>query len=216
MNLKTIAAVVIVSGASIGNTHAEHTINWSAETVSNIVDSFGDTFQSAWTVALGTFGDSFLPEESNAALWSTNWIELDSTTYGPSGAQGFPTFQSSVVVSDVARANEQVYMWFYSSQVPEYPTEWALISDATWTVGTVAELEAGQPGLIDSWVMQDAGVTHWGGLNSVSSGVGVQNVDPGSYDLQTHGFVNPIPEPSIALALLSTVLALGRRRSRPA
>ena len=192
MNFRAFAATVTIGfvGVSIGD--SGQTINWSSAVGSEIFDSEGSMFPSEWTVALGTFGglgDTFAPMEVNTDDWLANWVPLDTTSYVQAP---FPAFQSSVIVSDVDRADEQLYMWFYNNQVGDVTSEWALISEASWVVGSAGELADSQGVGPISIVMQDATSAEWGRTDSIAGG-GVRSSAPVSFDLQTHTFENPIP-----------------------
>ena len=213
MNLKTIAAVV---GIGIGGaifSNANQTINWSANVISVFYDSAGGSFPDSWTIDLGVFTDPFDPDENNTADWSSNFVVLDTTNLNL-GTPPFASFASSVVISDTALADMQLYMWFYNNQLGDETSEWALVTDSSWTVGTEAELLAGQGGPTDTYVLQTGTDVRWGGLNDTPSTGGIRSNDPGTYDLQTHTFPPPIPEPSVLLGLAMSLLFFGGRRSR--
>ena len=203
--------------------NAAHTIHWSADAVSEFYDSGAGGLPAPWTISIGTFGalgDVFAPDLSNTSEWAANWVELDSTNYDTSNPP-FYTFQSSVVVVDLARANEQVYMWAYNNQLADETSEWALVSSADWTMATTLELAAGQSGPIDEWVLQTGDTAVWGRLNRrlpdssrvVLEGGGVRFVDaPPTFDLQTQRLVNPVPEPTVICSLVGAAALLLRRK----
>ncbi|MEM9479016.1 MAG: hypothetical protein AAGA58_05060 [Verrucomicrobiota bacterium] len=191
---------------------SDQTIDWSSFVGSSLFDSTGDVFSDTWTIALGTFGDTFEPMVGNTVDWSANWIELDTAVYNDDPPFGF---SSSVVISDVDRADEQVYMWFYNNQVGDETSEWALLTDNAWNVASEAELQGGQDVSPETFEMNLAGEVIWGGLNSTPSGGGERSDDPSPFDLQTHTFAPPIPEPSVVSVLVLSMMFLTGLRNRP-
>ncbi|MEM0897116.1 MAG: hypothetical protein AAGJ79_09515 [Verrucomicrobiota bacterium] len=170
-----------------------------------------------WTIALGTFGqlgDLFAPDESNTADWLANWVELDTTNYS---TIPIPAFASSVVLdgtTDIDRADEQVYMWFYNNQVGDTSSEWALISDPSWTIASAAQLNDGQSAPVSTFEMNTASIVRWGGLNDTPSTGGVRTDGTTPFDLQTHTFAPVVPEPTVPAVLLVSLMAIMARRTR--
>ncbi len=191
---------------------ATHTIHWSADTISEIYDSAAGQFPESWTISIGTFGalgDTFSPDLANTSAWTANWVELDSTNYEMVNPP-FSTFQGTVAVVDIERANEQVYMWAYNNQAGDETSEWALVTSAAWTMADALDLAPSQAGPIDEWILQTGDTAVWGRLNQrlpdtsrfVLEGGGVRLSEPPvSFDLQTQLLVNPVPEPSVVLSL---------------
>ncbi len=208
------------------------TIYWGSAVNDLIYDSFGNTLDDSFIFELGTFGDSFIPDDENMHLWLGHWKVLDRVTApavnGWDSSTGF--FSSSVsllydgtssntgVGSFVFAPGEQAFIWVFNSQAIALDSEWALITNDSsdgnsaddWVIPPLP-LECGCGGGETSleWRLSNATQPDFGGLND-EYGPGNVSDTPPSFSLQTA----ILPEPGGVLLLLSAACLFGLRRRR--
>ena len=191
------------------------TVNWGNAANAGVVnfDSDGGALDATYTYSFGVFTGGFDPGTENPEDWFANWVSLDSATYN----EPAHFFSSTWLVTDDTYSGLQAYIWIYNQTVTvDDATEWLLITDADglggddWMVPGVGD----QTALPVEWRVSEATAPEFGGLND-TQGAGAYSVDPVNFELQTHSFPNPVPEPSTALLLMLAGGAgiLRRRRS---
>lgn len=196
-------------------TATAQTINWgNAPTLSDInFDSDGNLLDDTYTFMFGVFDSTFDPCVEDHEDWFSNWTTLDSV--GPGSPDGdlynepLSFFSSTWFVTDNTYANQQAYIWVANQTSPvDETTEWALISDASWTIPEFTE-DHPTP---EEWRVAGATELKFGGLNDVQ-GDGEFDTDPGTFEIQTHTFPPPVPEPgTFAFFGFASALAFRRRR----
>ncbi|MFT5108598.1 MAG: hypothetical protein ACI8XO_000191 [Verrucomicrobiales bacterium] len=191
------------------------TVNWGNAANAGVVnfDSDGLALDATYTYSFGVFTGGFDPDVSDPEDWSSNWVLLDSATYNELAH----FFSSAWLVTDNTYSGLQAYIWIYNQTATvDDTTEWVLITDADgldgddWTVPNVGD----QTALPAEWRVSEAAAPVFGGLDD-TQGPGDFTADPGTFELQTHSFPEPVPEPSVVLLLMLTGGAgmLRRRRS---
>ena len=190
------------------------TINWGNEVSLGDVhyDSWGNQLDATYTYSFGVFDVGFDPVVEDPDTWFDNWTSLDSSTYN----EGASFFSGSWVPEDNTYEGRQAYIWVYNhTDSTDQTTEWVLITDSDgldgddWTIPTMDD----QSALPLEWRVSEATTPIFGGLES-TQGAGEYDVDPGTFELQTHTFAPPIPEPGVAILLVGGALLGCRRRSR--
>jgi hypothetical protein len=58
------------------------TIYWGSSFMDNLFDSQGDPLTADFRFEIGTFGSSFVPDDTNLDQWLNNWKVLDRVTFG--------------------------------------------------------------------------------------------------------------------------------------
>ena len=173
------------------------------------IDQTGTTF----TFELGVFTGGFAPDDSNVDMWGLNWQPLQATTYSPT--LNYFTAGYELVAADASLEGSRGYIWVYNNTAGDETSEWFLAtgeieadltpSDNNWLIPKYEDTL----NFPYNWRLSTANTPVWGGLNSVPSIYGIQNVDPVLYELQTFA----VPEPSATgLVLLGTLLLMRRRR----
>ena len=108
----------------------------------------------------------------------------------------------------------RAYIWVNNNKIGDETSEWFLVTgdtgdtDSTDNNWLVPEFDDGGIGFTLFWRLSTANTPVWGGLNNVASDAGIQNVDPGTFEMQT--FL--VPEPSAGVLSLFAGLLLMRRR----
>jgi hypothetical protein len=178
------------------------TVNWGNAASAGVVnfDSDGSALDATYTYSFGVFTGGFDPGVGDPEDWFSNWVSLDSTTYNELAH----FFSSTWLVTDNTYSGLQAYIWIYNQTVTvDETTEWLLITDGDgfggddWAIPGVGD----QTALPAEWRVSEAAAPVFGGLND-TQGPGAYTVDPGTFELQTHSFLNPVPEPSAALLLI--------------
>ncbi len=224
--MKRCLYILILIGLAAASPGRADTVNWGSSFGGVHVESDGDALLATFTFEIGTFGSTFIPDETNVDLWSANWKVLDAATYNDTlniftdsfDLLDHPTLPGQVVSNspDADPVNfsqgEQVYIWVYNTDTAAPGSEWVLITDNDGAGGDDWVIPDPDDQTIDpvQWRVSTATQVVFGGLNDVS-GPGERTGGPPLFDLQTHTFV---PEPSGALLVGCGlgVLALRRRR----
>ncbi len=188
------------------------TLNWSSLTGSTINDSQGDPLNNSYVFQLGTFGNNFVPTESNLPQWLANWQVFDTAAYSNNSTDlGF--FTGTQNVQDVPQYASlfeglKAYVFIYDAANTEYFL--ATTSSDAW------KFPVHDPGCCPTgevtWSISDLGTDTplWGGQGD-KDGPG-EHDDPGPYDIQTH----VVPEmTSSLLSLLGCAIFALRRRRQP-
>ncbi len=217
-NLALLAVTIFLISAF--RTEAQ-TLEWGSEVFSDLVDSHGNTLDTAFVFELGAFADGFVPDQTNTSSWLKNWRVFDRASY----SQDNGYFSSTVQMLDNGRSDSTyqtpgtmsfeglgAYIWVRKGDNPVEGSEWLLTRANTWTFPTAT------PGCCDNqpptqWSVSDLGngnVPLWGGQGGID-GSGV-HTDFGTHTLQTFTFV---PEPSSVLlvGMAGAFTVLRRRRT---
>lgn len=203
----TIAAIGLGIAALGSQLASAQTINWgNSPTLDDInFDSTGALIDDSYSFMFGVFDAGFDPCAEDPVDWFNNWTTLDTTTYNEAAS----FFSSSYIVSDNTYAGQQAYIWVANQTAPVDETaEWVLVSNASWTIPELTE-EHPTP---EEWRIDTADELKFGGLND-TQGDGVFTTDPGTFELQTHTFPPPVPEPGM-FAFFGFAAFLGFRRRR--
>jgi hypothetical protein len=208
------------------------TISWGSDTESLLFTSGGSLLDSSYTFEVGTFGD-FIPTSTNTDQWFDNWKRFDRATtangsWNPGAGwvsanvtvlDGTDPLVTTDIVSSSAFADtsktwlvgEKAYIFVYNNATITPTTEWALVTDPSWTLPGSSTHSS----ITVDWTVNLAGQPILGGNENVGF-VGTRTVNPGFSNLQT-STVNPaaVPEPSSVLLVGAVGLLglLGRRRS---
>ncbi len=202
--------LMVVGTASVA---PAQTINWgNAASLSGInFDSGGSLLDGSYTFTLGVFDAGFDPYTADPTTWFANWTELDTATYNAPVS----LFSDTFLVTDNTHAGQQAYIWGYNQTTPvDQTAEWVLITDDDGKDGNdwVIPNHSDQTALTLEWRVSSATSPVFGGLND-TQGPGDFSSDPTPYQLQTHTFPAPVPEPG-ALAFLAYAGFLTARRRR--
>ncbi len=209
--------------------HAQ-TIQWGDLVGATVLQSDGSTIpvalvgdpSPAFHFEIGSFG-SFVPDDTNTALWKDFWKIFDAADFtGPTDNffQGSVDMLSGQVSSspdanptDTFAAGEQGYIWIYNDLDPVPTAEWVLITNdgsdvpgrgPAWTFPAFDD----QTSLILDWRTDTATTPIYGGLND-TTGPGERTDSSTVFDLQTHTFV-PEPDSAFLLGLGAFLIFLRR------
>jgi hypothetical protein len=225
--MKRLLPILILLGSLALSVQARaDTVNWGSSFFGTHIQSDGSPITATFNFEIGTFGSSFIPDETNVGLWEANWQVLDAAPYfeffsfftGSFDLQDHPTNPGQVVSTSPDAdpvdffVGEQVYIWVYNTATPGPGAEWVLITDNDGLNGDDWVLPDPDDQTVDplQWRVSTATDAIFGGLNDVS-GPGERTGGPPVFDLQTHTFV---PEPSSALLLITGAgLLLLRRKN---
>jgi hypothetical protein len=200
-----LAALLLLLGA--GSAHSQ-TLNWASQTESSIVDSEGNALDNSFLFQLGTFEETFIPDETNVGQWFDNWRVFDTASYVYDPVNDWSNFSGTENVHDVANYTTRFeglkgYIWIRNTE----NTEYFLASADSWTFPTFNPTCCSNGELPTTWSVTQIGTPIWG--SDLDSHGGGNYVAEGPFDIQTH----TVPETGASLlVLISCGMAVLRRR----
>lgn len=199
----------VVGAVVLGFSASGQSVNWGNSSSLSAIhfDSSGnETWTDAgYTFAFGVFDGGFDPCLELPEDWSSNWTTLDEASYNESTS----LFQDSFVISDNFYQGRQAFMWIYNNMAADETSEWALVSNDSWVIPEHAPADHPTPLL---WRISDVNEVKFGGAID-SQGPGEFDTDPGTFELQSHTFPPPVPEPGTFMTFgCAAFLAFRRRR----
>jgi hypothetical protein len=235
-------ALLMLAGAESARAAAV-TINWNNSPGQQALMADGSTsLNGTFSFQLGVFGSTaspFAPTPSNFADWFLNWHPMDTAQWD----SGSTYFTGSITLNDnnIFEAGAQAYVWAYNNQGLFASSQWLLLTDDSsdgssadnWTVPTAGSSNQTNPPV--DWVINcdhlspvpDYNVI-WGGVDDEQGADAAWNAannpdvsiftaptgtpPANQFCLQVHQLA--VPEPTSALALVSGLALIARRRRR--
>ncbi len=206
--------------------HAEVTINFSSTPFGTNLKSDGSAMDSSFTFELGAFANGFVPTAGNTDQWLANWVPVSnsggvpipnaSTQYGsinhPVFGTSYDGFASELTLdhnNSPFQSGSRGYIWGYDSQSGD--SEWILLTNTNAGTDAWTFPDATAPiSFSESWSVGNAGQAIIGSINFNDPVNGLVSMQSGNVSTPP-----VVPEPSTAILLTASALALGLGRRRP-
>ena len=216
-SLLLLNALCLVAGLAVSE---GATLYWGGALGATNYQSDGFTDIDNLVIAAGTFGETFQPSHDNVHEWENHWKQLDTAEYA--AEFGFFSAKHDLPDNGTFAQGEKVYFWVYNTTEMAEGSEWALVTNDSWEIPAASEpipSPSGPPSsktLPVEWWITDSGTRQvYGGLEDERA-PGGSFVEPpsGSFSLQTHTVITPIPEPNTLVLLLVAGCGVFARRRR--
>ena len=185
MHYKTAILALLLTSSSF----ATQIILQDAENIS-LLQQNGDTWDDTLAIQLGAFQTGFTPTKTNLESWSANFLSVGKAGYYD---PEIPEWSTALTLKDNSEPfafGTQLYLWAHSDMTIGTGSQWLLLSDASWTVGT----------MVATGLPQDL---HFSVNTSAIAGE-FDFADQTAFTMET----SPIPEPSTYAAIFGA-LTLG-------